>query len=69
MAKHKARKMTKAERENYENFHGSGTSPKLRIRSVGDLVMLPVLGLMVLPLLPFTIAMGFFTLMGKIFRR
>lgn len=69
MAKHKARKMTKAERENYENFHGSSASPKLRIRSVGDLVMLPVLGLMALPLLPFTIAMGFFTLMGKIFRR
>lgn len=69
MGKHTARKMTKEERKNYEDFHPSTSDPKFRIRSVGDLIALPVLGLMALPLLPFTIGMAFFTLMGKIFRR
>lgn len=69
MGKHTARKMTKEERKNYEDFHGRSNNHKLRIHSVGDLIMLPVLGLMALPLLPFTIGMAFFTLMGKIFRK
>lgn len=69
MGKHVARKMTKAERQNYEDFHGTGDNPKLRIRSVGDLIMLPVLAIMALPLLPFTIGMAFFSLTDKIFRR
>lgn len=69
MGKHTARKMTKAERKNHEEFYGRDNNHKLRIRSVGDLIMLPLLAVMALPLLPFTIGMAFFTLTDKIFRR
>lgn len=77
MAKHKARKMTKAERENWEAFHADPSKPSIfKIRDASDLIMLPVMLPLLLiwsaPLIVFTVAMGFFTVLGKIgsiFRR
>lgn len=72
MGKHKAVKMTKAEREVYEAFHADPSDTRLRIRSVGDLIMLPFLIPMALPLIAYTVFMGFFTVVDKIsapFRR
>lgn len=71
MGKHKAAKMTKAERQNYEDFHGSGET-KFLIRRPSDLIMLPILIPMALPLIAYTIAMSFFTVLAFItapFRR
>lgn len=72
MGKHKAVKMTKAERENYEAFHGNPANPKLRIRSLRDLIMLPFLIPMVLPLIGYTVLMSVFTALDVVsapFRR
>lgn len=72
MAKHKARKMTKAERENWEAFNADPSKTGLRIRNAGDLIMLPLFLIMASPLIVFNIGMFFFTVLGKIgsiFRR
>lgn len=77
MAKHKARKMTKAERKNWEDFHGSGSKPNIfKIRDASDLIMLPFMIVMLLlmsaPLIPFTIGTIFVNALDKIsspFRR
>lgn len=67
MGKHKAPKMTKQEREIYENFHADPANPKLRIRSVGDLIMLPYLLIIGFPIFVFNVAMVTLTVLGKIF--
>lgn len=77
MAKHKARKMTKAERENWEAFNADPSKPSIfKIRDASDLIMLPFMIVMLLimsaPLIPFTIGSFFFTVLDKIsspFRR